>query len=87
MDNFVRRNENKLKNYKIHDNTEKKAITQYFEDTTYTCVPKSKFRYKLFIICGFDIIKNKSVLCLFALIMDETTQTFNFLFDKFSSFV
>ena len=71
-----------LINYKINSNSNKFAITQYFADITYKCVPRNKYRYKLFVLCGFDIIKNKSVICTFALIMDETTETFNFLFNK-----
>lgn len=73
---------NNLSNYFINKNSKKKAITQYFCDITYTCVPKSKFKYKLFIIIGYDILLDKSIMCLMALIMDETIPTFLFLLNK-----
>ena len=41
-----------ISNYFINSNTKKKAITQYFYDITYTCIPKSKYKYKLFILVG-----------------------------------
>lgn len=71
-----------ISNYKINENSDKLAITQYFCDITFKCVPKSKYKYKLFILIGFDIILNKSVLCCLALIMDMQAETFAFLFQK-----
>lgn len=59
-----------LQNYKINENSEKYAISQYFIDVTFTCVPKSKYKYKTLIIIGYDSILNKSVLCCISLIMD-----------------
>ena len=71
-----------IANYKINDNSDKNAISQYFCDITFKCVPKSKFNYKLFILLGYDILLNKSALCCFALIMDMQAETFAFLFNK-----
>lgn len=71
-----------LQNYKINENSEKYAISQYFIDVTFTCVPKSKYKYKTLIIIGYDSILNKSVLCCISLIMDWLTSTYLFLFNK-----
>ena len=51
-------------------------------DVTYPCIPKCKYQYYLFVICGYDLILDKSVICLFCLIIDGNEQTFNFLFNK-----
>lgn len=69
-----------LSNYKINQNSSRDAISQYFIDITYKCRPKSYYRYKLVVIIGYDILFCKAVLCCFALILDELTTTFNFLF-------
>ena len=71
-----------LSNYKINNNVDKLAISQYFEDIKYSCIPKSKYQYKSFIIFGYDIILDRTVLCVFTLIMDEIEETFNYLFNK-----
>ena len=71
-----------ISNYRINENSDKYAISQYFCDVTFKCVPKSKFKYKLFLLLGYDIILNKSVLCCLALIMDMQAETFSFLFNK-----
>ena len=33
-----------ISNYKINENSDKLAITQYFCDITFKCVPKSKYK-------------------------------------------
>ena len=71
-----------LSNYKINNNVDKLTISQYYADVTYSWIPKCKYIYKIFVICGYDLILDKSVLCLFCLIMGETEQTFNFLFNN-----
>lgn len=67
-----------ISNYEVND---KLAISQYFMDITYNCVPKSKYIYKLLIIIGFDNNLYKSVICCFSLIIDGLTTTLNFLFN------
>ena len=52
-----------IENYKINENEEKNEISQYFCDITFKCVPKSKFKYKLFILLGYDVLLNKSFMC------------------------
>lgn len=74
--------EKNIANYKINENSDKYAISQYFCDVTFKCVPKSKFKYKLFLLLGYDIILNKSVLCCLSLIIDMQAETFAFLFHK-----
>jgi len=69
---------NNLCNYKINENSNKYDISQYFCEVTFKCVPKSKFKYKLFILLGYDIILNNTVLCCLALIMDMQAETFFF---------
>ena len=71
-----------ISNYNINSNSDKKAITQYFCDITFNCVPRSKHKYRLFVLLGYNILLNKSIICCMALITDEKTSTFLFLFNK-----
>ena len=56
-------------NYKINNNSNRNANTLNFIDITYKFKPKSKFRHKLVVILGLDILLSKSVIYCFALIV------------------
>lgn len=71
-----------IKNKYINENSDRRSISQFFRDITYNCIPKNKYKYRLFVLIGYNIILNKTALCALALIMDEKTSTFLFLFNK-----
>ena len=45
-------------------------------DTTYKCVPKSIYNFKLMVISGYDFNNKKTELCCFILIMNEKEITY-----------
>jgi hypothetical protein len=59
-------------------------IDQYFMDCTYKMVTLNIYRFKLMLICGLDINKNKTVLCALILLGKEIEETFNNIFEYLS---
>lgn len=55
-------------------------IDQFFMDYTYKVLPPNIYRFKLIVICGIDLIKNKTVLCSLILLRNENEDTFNNIF-------
>ena len=58
-------NDNMLNNLK--DN----LINKYFMDCTYKIIPPNNNNFKLMVLSGYNSTKNKTMLCLFALITNE----------------
>ena len=52
-------------------------IEQYFMDYTYKTVPPSIYKFKLMVISGHEYSKNKTLLCAFILLMNETKFAFD----------
>ena len=61
------------------------SIDQFFMDCTYKVVPPNIYRYKLMVIWGIDLQKNKTVLCALILLGKENEKTFKNIFDYLSS--
>ena len=51
-------------------------INQYLMDCTYSAVPPSIHKYRLMVICRYNLSINKTVLCGFILIHHENEKTF-----------
>lgn len=62
-------------------NLTKDTITQYFGDATYHCIPPTLFKYKLYVISGFDLKSKKINICAYALLPDEKIETYTKLFE------
>ena len=70
------------------NNLKDNLINEYFMDCTYKIVPPNNNNFKLMVLSGYNSTKNKTMLCLFALITNEKENTFLTLFsylkEKFS---
>ena len=62
------------------DNLKDNLINEYFMDCTYKIVPPNSNNFKLMVLSGYNSSKNKTMLCLFALITNEKEYTFSKLF-------
>ena len=62
------------------DNLKDNLINEYFMDCTYKIVPSNSNNFKLMVLSGYNSSKNKTMLCLFALITNEKEYTFSKLF-------
>ena len=61
-------------------NLKNNLIDEYFMDTTYKCVPKTIYNFKLMAIISYDFNYKKTELCCFILIMNEKEFTFYNIF-------
>ena len=59
-------------------------IDQFFMDCTYRAVPSHLYNFKLMIITGLDLNKNKTVLCSLILLIRENEVTFKSIFKYLS---
>ena len=53
-------------------------------DCTYKVIPPNIYRFKLMVICGLDLNKNKIALCALILLGKENEETFNNIFEYLS---
>lgn len=58
-------------------------IDQFFMDCTYKVVPPNIYKFKLMLVCGIDLNKNKTVLYALILLGKENKDTFNNIFGYF----
>jgi len=70
-----------LANKQIITNLKNNQIIEYFFDCTYKCVPPTKPKMKLVVLCGYNAISKKTVLCCFILLQNEKEFTFKKIFE------
>ena len=90
-DNEVKKEQYKfilLANKQIIDNLKNNQIIEFFFDCTYKCVPPTKPKMMLMVLCGYNNFSKKTVLCVFILLQNEKEFTFKKIFeylrDKYS---
>ena len=70
------------------NNLKDNLINKYLMDCTYKIIPPNNNNFKLMVLSGYNSTKNKTMICLFALITNEKKNTFSTLFsylkEKFS---
>lgn len=65
--------------------SDKINIKQWFVDCTYYAIPRKNNSFKLFLLIGFNIKENKSVLGSIILIKNENEETFSSIFKYLNS--
>ena len=66
----------------MKNNIINKNIKQCFADVTYKCIPPSFINYKLFILCGIDVVEIKRKLLAIVLIPNEKEFTYSQLYSE-----
>ena len=66
----------------MKNNLINKNIKQCFADVTYKCIPPSFVNYKLFILCGIDVIDKKRKLLAIVLIPNEKEYTYSQIYSE-----
>ena len=69
-----------IANDKMINNIKDNQINQFFFDCTFKIVPPKKHKFKLMVLCGFNTLLKKTVLCSFFLITNEKEYTIKFIF-------